>query len=52
MGEFAGIEAQLAWMLLFSMEDGFLRESSAIDYAGMLEGMEAAELLDLIKAAR
>lgn len=52
MSEYAGIEAQLAWLLLFSDEDGFLRESSDIDYAGMLEGMEAAELLALIKEAR
>lgn len=52
MGEYAGIEAQLAWMLLFSMEDGILRESSAIDYAGMLEGMEAAELLALVQEAQ
>ena len=52
MIEYAGVEAQLAWLLLFSDEDGFLRESSDIDYAGMLEGMEAAELLALIKEAR
>ena len=52
MSEYAGIEAQLAWMLLFSMEDGFLRESSVIDYAGMLEGMEAEELLALVRAAQ
>lgn len=52
MIEYAGVEAQLAWLLLFSDEDGFLRESSDIDYAGMLEGMEAAELLALIKEVR
>ena len=52
MIEYAGVEVQLAWLLLFSDEDGFLRESSDIDYAGMLEGMEAAELLALIKEAR
>ena len=52
MSEYAGIEAKLAWMLLFSMGDGFLRESSAIDYAGILEGMEAAELLALVKEVK
>lgn len=52
MSHYAGIEAQLVWMLLFSREDGLLRESPAMDYAGMLEGMEAAELLALVKEAR
>lgn len=52
MREYAGIEAQLFWMLLFSREDGLLRESPATDYAGVLEGMEAAELLALVKEAR
>ena len=52
MSEYAGIQAQLAWMLLLSVEEGFLREASDIDYAGMLEGMEAAELLTLINEAR
>lgn len=52
MSEYAGIEAQLAWMLLFSIEDGILREPSEIDYAGMLEGLEAAELLALVREAQ
>lgn len=52
MSEYAGIEAQLAWLLLFSNEDGSLRESSVVDYAGMLEGMEATELLALVRAAQ
>ena len=52
MSEYAGIEAQLAWMLLFSIEDGLLREPSEIDYAGMLEGLEAAELLALVREAQ
>ncbi len=52
MGEYAGIEACLAWALLFSREDGLLREAPATDYAGMLEGMEAAELLALVKEAK
>ena len=52
MIEYAGIEAQLAWLLLFSNEDGSLRESSVVDYAGMLEGMEATELLALVRAAQ
>ena len=52
MSEYAGIEAQLAWLLLFSNEDGSLRESSVVDYAGMLDGMEAAELLALVRAAQ
>ena len=52
MSGYAGLEAQLAWALLFSREDGLLREAPATDYAGMLEGMEAAELLALVKEAR
>ena len=52
MSHYAGIEAQLVWMLLFSREDGLLRESPAMDYAGVLERMEAAELLALVKEAR
>ena len=43
-----GIQARLAWGLLFS---GNLEEQ-AEDYAGMLDGMEAAELLALIKKAQ
>lgn len=47
----AGIEAQLAWALLFSGGEALLEEPRA-DYAGMLEGMEAAELLALVEAAQ
>jgi len=52
MSEYAGIEAQLAWLLLFSAETGLLMESGTQDYAGMLEGMEAAELMALVKEAK
>lgn len=43
-----GIQARLAWGLLFS---GNLEEPAA-DYLGMLDGMEAAELLALVKKAQ
>jgi hypothetical protein len=46
-----GIQALLAWRLLFARTDGVLEEPAA-DYAGMLEGMEAAELLALIEMAQ
>lgn len=52
MSEYAGIEAQIVWTLLFSAEAGLLMEPVTRDYAGMLEGMEAAELLALVKEAR
>ena len=52
MEEFACIEAQVAWMILFSGSDRVLRDSAAPDYSGMLEGMEAAELLALIEQAQ
>lgn len=51
MGENVGIEAQLVWGLLFSGEEGLLMEPVA-DYAGMLEGMAAAELLSLVREAK
>lgn len=51
MVEYVGIEAQLVWKLLFPGEEGLLMESVA-DYAGMLEGMEAAELLSLVREAK
>lgn len=51
MVDFVGIEAQLVWGLLFSRDEKLLREPVA-DYAGMLEGMEAAELLSLVREAR
>ena len=46
-----GIQALLAWRLLFAGADGLLEEP-AEDYAGILEGMEAAELLTLIEMAQ
>ena len=51
MGENVGIEAQLVWELLCSGKEGLLREPVA-DYAGMLEGMAAAELLSLVREAK
>ena len=47
----AGIEARLMWHLLFCGTQGLLQERDA-DYSGMLERMEAAELLSLIDAAK
>ena len=44
-----GIEAQLMWQLLESRTGGVLEEKPATDYAGMLERMEAAELLALME---
>ena len=52
LGTIAGIEAQLMWMLLFSGDTSLLREPAPADYAGMLEGMEASELLALVEEAR
>lgn len=49
---YAGIEAQLAWGLLFSGDEGVLGAPVAQDYAGIVEGLEAAELLKLITLAR
>ena len=43
-----GIEAQLMWRLLFCGTDGVLAEP-VVDYGGMLERMEAAELLALME---
>ena len=37
-----GIEARLTWELLFSGDGNLLQEPVA-DYAGMMEGMEAAD---------
>ena len=42
-----GIEAQLMWQLLYSGTGGVLEEP-AVDYGGMLERMEAEELLALM----
>lgn len=52
MDENVGIEAQLVWELLFFWEKELLKESSAPDYAGLLEGMEAAQLLSFVREAR
>ena len=52
MGENVGIDAQLVWELLFSGGEELLKESATPDYAGMLEGMEAAQLLSLLSEAR
>ena len=51
MVEYVGIEAQLVWKLLFQVDEGLLMEPVA-DYAGMLEGMAAAELLSLVREAK
>ena len=51
MGSFAGIDAMIAWGLLFGEGDHFLRDPE-FDYAQMLERMEARELLALIDAAQ
>ena len=42
------IEAQLMWQLLYSGSDGMLEEPAA-DYDGLLERMEAADLLALME---
>ena len=47
METFAGIEARWVWALLFSGTGGVLEEPKA-DYGGMLERMEAQELLALM----
>ena len=41
------LEAQLMWRLLYSGEPGRLEEPS-VDYGGLLDGMEAAELMALM----
>lgn len=46
-----GIQALLLWALLQARTDRVLEEPAA-DYAGMLEGMESAELLALIGMAQ
>ena len=48
MMNMGGIEAQLMWQLLFAGSPGVLREPVE-DYSGLLEGMEAAELLALLE---
>ncbi len=51
MENVAGIQAQLFWALIYSGDEGLLRESSVTDYSGILDGMEAAQLLSLIAEA-
>lgn len=51
MTSYACIEAQLLWALLFSRGDGRLNEAGA-DYAGLLEGMDAAQLMALVEQAK
>ena len=48
MKTMAGIQARIAWELLFGGSGSLLNEPGA-DYAGILEGMEAAELLVLLE---
>ena len=43
------IEAQVLWQLLLSSSTGVLEERGSEDYSGMLENMEAAELLALME---
>ena len=43
------IEARVAWALLWAGTGGVLEEPAGMDYAGMLEGMEAQELLVLME---
>lgn len=45
------IEARLMWQLLF-LETGEVLKEPSSDYSGLLEGMEAADLLALIMEAR
>jgi len=53
LDEYVGIEAQLVWELLYSGEEELLRDSAAaVDYAGLLDGMEAAQLLSFVREAR
>jgi hypothetical protein len=47
MTTIAGIQACIVWELLYSSADGFL-EDPGLDYGGMLDGMDAAELLALM----
>ena len=48
MEVFAGIQARVAWELLFNMADGVIYDSG-VDYGCMLDGMEATELLALME---
>lgn len=48
MMTFAGIEAALLWSLMIGEAEGTLNEPSE-DYSGLLESMEAAQLLKLME---
>ena len=52
MDNYAGTQAQVAWLLLFTGTGELLKESVGSDYSGMLEGMEAADLIALIEQAQ
>ena len=52
MENYAGIQAQVAWLLLFAGTEELFEESVESDYSRMLEGMEAADLLALIEQAQ
>ena len=51
MEALAGIDARWFWALIFSGTDGVLEASNA-DYGGMLERMEAQDLLALMEQVR
>jgi len=48
----AGILACFAWKLIFEGGENGVLEASSADYAGMIEGMEAAELLALMEVVQ
>ena len=52
MMEKGSIEARLMWLLLFSGKAGMLEEPQQADYDGMLEQMEASELLALMEKVK
>lgn len=45
----AGIQACLAWKLIFEGGESGVFEASCTDYAGLVDGMEAADLLALME---
>jgi len=48
----AGIQARIAWELIFGGDEKGILEAPSADYAGMTEGMEAAELLALMEVVQ
>ena len=48
----AGIQACFAWKLIFEGNEKGILEAPSADYAGMIEGMEAAELLALMEVVQ